>query len=310
MARECLRAGCEALLLARGSGQLAHDPVSLVRPYPDPRDREVAGLVAASLAFGRVARILESVRRVLDVLGPRPGRFLASGAGEFARDLDGFRHRWVGEVDVVALLRGLGILLRESESVEAAFAEDLRAAGGDLRGALSGFARRIARFAGDEARARRGFRFLLPDAMGGGASKRLCLYLRWMVRPDDGIDMGVWTALSPSRLVIPLDTHVLRIARLIGLTERRTANWATAVEITDALRTLCPGDPVRYDFALAHLGISGDCPNRCGGCPFRAQCRGRPRKAVVQAGPPAGKSAARTGEPSAPASLKGRATSV
>ena len=172
---EALRDACDALLLTHREDRLRHDPLSLVRSFPDPRDREVAGLVAASLAFGRVGRILASVRRVLDVLGPRPARLLMEGREDFAADLDGFRHRWVGGADVAALLRGIGGLLREAGTVEAAFAEGLRASNGDLRLALSAFTRRVSGLAGEEARARRGFRFLLPDAMGGGASKRLCL---------------------------------------------------------------------------------------------------------------------------------------
>jgi uncharacterized protein (TIGR02757 family) len=98
-----------------------------------------------------------------------------------------------------------------------------------------------------------------------------------MARPADGLDLGLWTAVTPRELVIPLDTHVLRISRYVGLTTRRTATWATAREITDALARLCPEDPVRYDFAIAQLGISRGClhrrvPDRCSTCPLDPIC--------------------------------------
>ncbi|MCU0724443.1 MAG: TIGR02757 family protein [Planctomycetes bacterium] len=271
-----LRAGLEALVRTRGPARLASDPVSLVRPFANPRDREVAGLVAASLAFGRAPMILKSVRRVLSVLGPRPARAVIEAGGGFAGRLAGFRHRWVGGEDVEALLCSTGRLLRETGSVEEAFALALRTGAGDLRGGLSGLAQRLVRLAGEPAASRRSFRFLLPDPAGGGAAKRFCLYLRWMVRPDDGIDLGLWRSVSPSSLVVPLDTHIHRIARLLGLTKRRSADWKTAVEITAALRVLDPDDPVRFDFALAHLGISGDCPAHCGVCPVAPICAGSP----------------------------------
>jgi uncharacterized protein (TIGR02757 family) len=157
--------------------------------------------------------------------------------------------------------------------VEAFFLEGHRP--GDLRSSLSSFSRR-ARALGQSGS--RGFAYLLPDPGTGSATKRLCLFLRWMVRPADGLDLGLWSGVEPRELVIPLDTHVLRISRYIGLTGRRTATWSTAVEITEALARLCPADPVRYDFAIAQLGISGGClhrrvPDRCGACPLDPVCR-------------------------------------
>ncbi|MBW2258057.1 MAG: DUF2400 family protein, partial [Deltaproteobacteria bacterium] len=124
----------------------------------------------------------------------------------------------------------------------------------------------------------RGFRTFLPSPTGGSACKRWNMFLRWMVRPPtEGIDLGLWDSLPPSALVVPLDTHVLRIARLVGLTRRRDGSWRTAAEITANLRLLDPDDPVRFDFALAHLGISGACKGRrdeavCSACPLRPVC--------------------------------------
>jgi uncharacterized protein (TIGR02757 family) len=118
---------------------------------------------------------------------------------------------------------------------------------------------------------------LLPGA-DAGAAKRLNLYLRWMVRGPDEVDLGVWPGLRPAQLVIPVDTHVARIAALLGLCGRRTVGWAMAEEITGSLRLLDPQDPVKYDFALCHYGMSGACPvsprrASCLACPLRSACR-------------------------------------
>src|SRR5699024_8231674 len=118
-----------------------------------------------------------------------------------------------------------------------------------------------------------GMKHLLSDPEKGSACKRLLLYLRWMVRPDDGVDLGLW-AVAPARLVIPLDTHVHRIARNLGLTRRADASCRTAVEVTDSLRLLDASDPVKYDFALCHHGVSRACPSspvteKCSACVLR-----------------------------------------
>jgi uncharacterized protein (TIGR02757 family) len=122
------------------------------------------------------------------------------------------------------------------------------------------------------------FKFLLPLPSRGSACKRLNLFLRWMVRPDDGIDFGIWKKISPSQLIIPLDTHVARIARRIGLTRRTSADWKTALEVTHALRQLDSADPVKYDFAICKLGMLGICPARhdpakCAACSLNPFCR-------------------------------------
>jgi hypothetical protein len=129
-----------------------------------------------------------------------------------------------------------------------------------------------------EGRGRRGLRHLLPDAAGPGAAKRWNLYLRWMVRGPDAVDLGAWRGVPRAALLVPLDTHVHRVARRLGLTRRADAGWRTAGEITAALRLVDPSDPVRFDFALCHLGMCGACPARltpahCAACPLVSGCR-------------------------------------
>jgi uncharacterized protein (TIGR02757 family) len=124
------------------------------------------------------------------------------------------------------------------------------------------------------------FPFLFPSADNGSACKRLCMMLRWLVRPADGIDLGLWRNISPARLLVPVDTHIQRIGRNLGLTCRRTPDLRMAREITASLRLLDPDDPVKYDFVLCHLGISEGCSGRegtpCGECPVAGLCRRQP----------------------------------
>lgn len=247
-----------------------HDPVGLVRRYEDPHDVEVAGLVSALLAFGNVRAIRASVAKVLDVLGPSPAKGLEELApASLRRRLAGFRHRVYRGTDVAVLLVNVAHVRRVHGSL-ARFHDELVRAHGPEEG--------LARFA-DALRGERpsrGLAHLVPDPRKGSAVKRLHLYLRWMVRGDDGVDFGLFPRPA-SELIVPVDTHILRIARNLGLTRRVDASQKTAREITDALRTLRPADPVAYDFALCHHGVSGACPSRrvdaiCSRCSLREVC--------------------------------------
>jgi len=267
-----LKPRLDALVEAYGPSHLENDPVSLVHRYDDPRDREVAGLMAAGLAFGSAKQILRSAGGMLDVLGDRPARAIRCPAT--LQRLHGLRHRWVSGEDVARVLAAVAGLGDEMGSLEAVFLAGWDPADEDVADAAGRFVRTIRDRCED---ASRGARYLLPDPATGSAAKRLCLYLRWMIRGPDGVDLGVWSGVPPSALLVPLDTHILRIARYVGLTERRTASLTTAREITRALARLDPDDPTRYDFALAHLGISKGCahrrdPERCGACPLETIC--------------------------------------
>jgi uncharacterized protein (TIGR02757 family) len=269
------------------AARIAADPVELPRGYRAPEDQEVAALVAASLAYGRADVFKPVVARVLAAMGPSPAAFVRA----FARSPDprafaGAVYRFNRPADLAALAAAAGHVAEAHGSLGARFGALFRASGGGpeaLRPAL-------ARFAGElrgappvarllRGRGRRGLLHLLPDAAGPGASKRWNLYLRWMVRGPDAVDLGAWRGVVPaSALVVPLDTHVHRVARCLGLTRRADPSWRTAAEITAALRRVDPEDPVRFDFPLCHLGMSGGCPARpdparCAACPLSTACR-------------------------------------
>ncbi len=244
---------------------LDSDPVGIVRRFDDPRDREVVALLAAGLAYGRVASIRASVLSLLLRMGTGPGRFAAAfDPSRDASRFDGFVHRFTRGRDVALLIHLVRQAQERAGSLESFFLDgDPDPGTATLGPALESFGARLftleARpFVAEGAIPRGdGARWLLPLPSGGSACKRSCLFLRWMVRPDDGVDCGIWTRVRPSRLVLPLDTHLLRVVRALGFTRRKTAGWAMAEEVTERLRQLDPDDPTRFDFALCRLGILG-----------------------------------------------------
>ena len=271
----------------------ATDPVQFVhRANPDPADREVVAFIAAGLAFGRVASVMASVGRVVDVMGAHPSRFVYGfDPGRDAAGLAAIGHRWIRGVDLVALMVVLQSMLREDGSLEAAFAAGHDPAAEDVGPALDAFAARacavdVRPAYGRRVPARAGYRYFFARPSGGSACKRLNLFLRWMVRRD-AVDPGGWTRVAASQLVVPLDTHIIRLGRCLGLTRQKTPGWKMAAEITRALRAMDPVDPVRYDFAICHLGMMKAC--RFGqtrshpGCPLAGFCK--PGRARQQARP-------------------------
>jgi uncharacterized protein (TIGR02757 family) len=259
--------------------QAAADPVHLVRRYDRRDDREIAGFLASALAFGRVAGVLQSVERVLAIAGPHPAAFAASfDPARQARRFAGLVHRWIRAADVVALFTVLRRMLEQSGSIEGFFLEGDDGSSADVGPALDSFSRRALACA---PRGAAGVRYFFPSPSAGSGCKRLNLYLRWMVRRD-GIDLGVWSRVHPSRLVVPLDTHVVRVGRCLGLTRYTSPGWPMARDITAGLRRLDPDDPVKYDFALCHLGMMEACgfsrPQGDVQCPLRGACRPRVRR--------------------------------
>lgn len=251
-----------------------NDPVEFVHRYADAEDRELVALIASSLAFGNVKALRAKVDDALHRLGPGLAR-VADDPAEVSRRLRGWKHRVYRDEHLAGLLVGARRVQRASGSLGEALAAELSRTG-DLREALSAWAAAIRREGGLDG-ASRGGAHILADPSKGSAVKRLMLLLRWMVRPADGVDLGLWDIPS-SRLLIPVDTHIHKLSKNLGLTRRNDVSWRTAEEITAALRQLDPDDPVKYDFSLCHLGMLQHCPSkrdsvRCEGCGVQNVCR-------------------------------------
>ncbi len=257
--RACFRRYLDQILRRyHCADQAAQDPVGFVRRYTDLADREIAALVAASLAFGNLKGILRSVERVLSRIGPHPAKAVVPRSDRTAwlhERLEGFRHRWVGAGSLVVLLEAAGDLQARDGSLEHTFRRAWENAAGPWS-ALDSFVHHFYAIAGTTPLQR-----LWPDPCQGSACKRLWLFLRWMTRRDE-VDPGGWDVIRPSDLRIPLDVHTFRAARQFGWTRRIRPDRIAAEEVTRALRSLCPRDPVRYDFALAHAGAARPNPRR------------------------------------------------
>jgi uncharacterized protein (TIGR02757 family) len=226
----------------------ARDPVKFLYRYDDSADREVAAVVAASLAYGRVEQIIKSVDEALGRLGNSPATTLRHMTHRelFERFAD-FRHRVTGGVKFAAMLEGLCGVLAEHGSLAACFEAGRQPEDESLLDPLTRFVYAI------DPHRRCGH--LLADPAGPSACKRLHLMLRWLVR-QDAVDPGGWRCIQPGELLMPVDTHVLQWSRRLGLTRRKQPSRAAVLDITAAFRRIAPEDPLRYDFAIAHAGMA------------------------------------------------------
>lgn len=251
--------------------------------FHNPADREIASLFAALLAYGNVKQIIRSARALFAAMDNQPASFVDGFRYRDARErMHGFKHRFTDGEDILCLCW----LLHQAQRLkplEAHFVDCVRSDDADLAPALGRFVARLLaqsfrpHFSRQCMLAKQSFRHLLPDPVAGSACKRLNLWLRWVVRPDDGLDLGLWRSVDRASLIIPVDTHIMRISQAMGLLERRSGSLAAAREITAALREIDAKDPVRFDFSLCRLGILKQCPVKrnaaaCDACELRPVC--------------------------------------
>lgn len=239
-------------------GFILHDPISLPHAFEDRRDREIIGFWTAMLAWGQRKTILNKSLELVELMGGEPYRFIVEHQADERNRFQYWKHRTFNFEDTCYFLEWLQQYYREHDSLEEAFARHLNPEDEDIEKALLGFHEDF---------------FSLPDApkrtrkhvatpARKSRCKRLCMFLRWMVRQDDkGVDFGDWTNISPAQLCLPLDVHVERIARQFGLLKRKQCDWLAVKELTANLRVFDPNDPARYDFALFGMGVmKGELP--------------------------------------------------
>lgn len=282
----------ERLYEAYNREDSAADPVQIVRRYTKPEDQEIVGFCAAALAFGRVASVLNTVETLARVLGASPSAYVRRFDPKAPHpELRAMVHRWIRGRDIVALLWILRQMLDRSGSIEAFFLEGFDSGAVDLGDALDSFSRRamaldLTNVYGRRVPPRTGVCYFFPRPSAGSGCKRLNLFLRWMVRRDQ-VDLGAWRSVPRSKLIVPLDTHVIRLGKCLGLTRYTSPGWRMAAEITASLRAIDPDDPVRFDFSICHVGMMNACGfgRRQGDtqCPLKGICRPRRRAATASA---------------------------
>ena len=258
---------------------LESDPVFFPHQYKDTLDIEIAGLISSALAYGKVDLFKPKIAYILKVMGRSPSAYISTFDPAGERRFDSFVYRFNRGPDIVHLLYVIQLIIKDSGSIKGFFLKGYSADDPDIERALSSFVNRILKMRCSEAypdsRLSDGFRHLFPTP-GKGGCKRLNMYLRWMVRKDS-IDFGLWNEIPPSKLIMPIDTHVARLSGYLGLSKRKSVDWKMANEVTGALKMLDPQDPVKYDFALSRLGILNECPakrdeSKCRECGIRWVC--------------------------------------
>ncbi|MGO9952750.1 MAG: TIGR02757 family protein [Dissulfurispiraceae bacterium] len=253
------------------AGTAARDPIEFPRSYMQKEDKEISGFIASAFAYGNVNIFKPVVRTLLSKMGESPSSFIRQFDIKRQRNIfAGIKYRFNDNDDIVALFFILHKVLNQSGSLEAVFMKHYSFDDRHIGSAIAGLIDDLLEIDttpvyGDNVKPV-GLRQFIPSPRKGSACKRMNLYLRWMIRDRD-IDFGIWKGIPKHKLIIPLDTHIARISKCLELTGRKSQDWMMAVEITEALKKLDPEDPLKYDFALCHQGISKVCSAKnCKGC--------------------------------------------
>ncbi|MHC4335588.1 MAG: TIGR02757 family protein [Planctomycetota bacterium] len=256
---------------------ISPDPLQFVYKYSEPADMEIAGFLAAALAYGRVQQIEKSLTDLFERMGDRPSEFVRNFNRQKRATLADFKHRFTAGDDISDLLTLLKTVLNRYGDIETFFLRGHDPGEPNIIGALSKFCDSLLAMYAKTHRGRvtPGLGYLLPRPAAGSACKRLNLFLRWMVR-NDHVDPGLWKIIDKAKLIVPVDVHMGRLCRILGLYDRKTVSLTAAVEITRSFAQIDPADPVKYDFALSRVGIVDNCTGRlrpeCELCQLFAVC--------------------------------------
>lgn len=233
-------------------GFIPDDPISIPHQFTQLQDVEIAGFWVAMLAWGQRKTIINKAKELFARMDDAPYDFILHHREKDRQRFHDFVHRTFQPLDTLYFLEFFQQHYRQHQSLETAFTQSLPEGAETVEAALRGFHE---------------YFFSLPDApprtrkhvatpARHSSCKRLNMFLRWMVRQDDrGVDFGLWKQISPAQLLMPLDVHVDRVARRLGLIERRQSDWKTVLELSARMRSLDPADPVKYDFALFSIGV-------------------------------------------------------
>ena len=219
------------------------DPLQFLYEYKEEYDIEIIALISSSLAYGNVTTILKSIRKITNTLVNPYIYILSAPERKIINDFKNFKHRFTTGKEVSNILISLKKIYENYDSLFNLFYELYKKTDSDVVETLKLFSK----FFSESPT-------LIPDVSKGSACKRLFLFLRWLIRKDN-VDIGIWSEIPASSLIIPLDTHMLNISKMIGFTKNKNGNMKTAKEITNHFKIIAPEDPVKYDFVLTRFGI-------------------------------------------------------
>jgi uncharacterized protein (TIGR02757 family) len=223
---------------------IKNDPIQFPHRFEKKQDIEISGLIASSLAFGKREKIIEAVEKIHQIIENEPHNFCLDYKPSDRKIFKDFRYRYINGENIADVFEGLAKITRKFESLEEAFLKHHHSSHENVKEGLIGFVGEIVTCGN----------YLLPCPSKKSACKRLNLFLKWMVRKSP-VDLGIWQNVSPDKLIIPLDVHVAKVSRKLGMLNRNANDWQSAYEITQKLKEFDPKDPTKYDFALFGEGI-------------------------------------------------------
>jgi uncharacterized protein (TIGR02757 family) len=234
--------------------KLEPDPLQFPNLFKNEKDIEVMAFIASVFAYGNVKQIVNTLNRFLAIANNKPYRFIQSFStnNKLAKN---FIHRFYSNNDILHLWQLLNLAYNEFGSLKKLFLTGYQEVNSNTKNAITNFSNYFLQKAQDEyGTLSRGLKFMFPLPEKGSACKRMNLFLRWMVRKDE-LDFGLWNEIPTSKLIIPVDTHIARICKQLKLTKRKNVSWQMAEDITENLKKFDPDDPVKYDFAICHIGM-------------------------------------------------------
>lgn len=279
-----LKAKLDELYSQFHASYLYSDPLKYLHKYEKPIDQELVGIIVSSLAYGRVEKIFDSVETVLEIIGLSPSDYILSfDPSKEKVKFDDFVHRFNKGEDLACLIWFLKQILIKYGSLGNLFKDIAADDNVNMKDILTKFTDYILSldsspfYGSNKLPDKAGVRYFFPTPLKGSSCKRLNLFMRWMVRENDGLDLGLWDFIPPSKLILPLDTHLASLTRYLGFTNKKSANWKVAEEVTEHLKQMSPEDPLRYDFSLCRLGILDICPKKkivekCSACSINEFC--------------------------------------
>lgn len=234
--------------------QLMPDPLQFPHLFKDEKDIEVMASIASVFAYGNVKHIVNSLNKFLVFADNQPYKFI-QGFSMNKTQSKNFIHRFYSNKDILHFFQLLNQAYCEFDSLKKLFLSGYHETDSNTKNAITNFSNFFLQKAQNEfGSLSRGLKFMFPLPEKGSACKRMNLFLRWMVRKDE-LDFGLWSEIPTSKLIVPVDTHIARICKQLNLTKRKNVGWQMAEEITDNLKKFDPDDPVKYDFAICHIGM-------------------------------------------------------
>jgi uncharacterized protein (TIGR02757 family) len=237
------------------ANQIFPDPLIFPRKFKVETDIEISAFISSIFAYGKVVQILNSLEKIHNLIGNSPTEFFQNFDEKQHKDFfKTFKHRFYSGSDVKQLFKILKYILEEYESLKHLFLLYHFDQDKNIKNSLLFFSKNLIEISDRVGDSSNGIKFMFPNPFSGSACKRMNLFLRWMVRKDE-LDFGIWKAVRKNQLIIPVDTHVARISQNLGLTKRKNVSWQMAEEITESLKKFDAEDPVKYDFAICHVGM-------------------------------------------------------